>query len=464
MSSFYTICTASEEKRKFFSGLDEISGFLSDNELIKDIGEYRYWRKSLAFCIECLKDGYHSTLHQFVLIHKCPFHQTPLYKSCPGCREQIPYELTDRFFESPYNCVCSYNFRETQSILSFSSHWGLYTPIDIQDKNVQRWISLDSKEKEKMNRIYLYPHIELEQTPQLMSFLYSALEGNEHEIDQYQFSVVKSPSNVQHLKKSIPDMKTSLRNWTNINTGLSLEMKYDFRKVTIAEELLKVRNQTILAIGKHLKKTILKEHKTCIKRYVNTYKKLGAPDSPICPYAYAYVKWKQSLFKINHFYDVDNRPLPSMSYSQSISVIYDRDWDPIHQLIDICLRNFPIQKPECYSHLKWVLSHLTGYLAMHYYFACLHNTSSQNGEKLYEKELLRIKGNVFAFLFPQGEKEPFRVFWDRNFHENTYQIVCPFPNKKAKKIKAGEVSHHPIRMAINKSGREEVPLWTISGG
>ena len=50
--------------------------------------------ESLRFCLTCIGQGFHSSLHQLLLLKSCPVHGEPLVTRCPQCGgAALPYEL-----------------------------------------------------------------------------------------------------------------------------------------------------------------------------------------------------------------------------------------------------------------------------------------------------------------------------------------------------------------------------------
>jgi hypothetical protein len=61
-----------------------------------------------------------------------------------------------------------------------------------------------------------------------------------------------------------------------------------------------------------------------------------------------------------------------------------------------------------------------------------------------------LRGKIFAFRFPKNENQQFQVLWDQKQHFDFNQIHCPYPTQKLKRKKDGEVSHHPMRLAMER--------------
>ncbi|GMX66643.1 hypothetical protein Elgi_59150 [Paenibacillus elgii] len=437
--------------------LHQLSGFLSNSKfdvLKRGVEDSHFWRKSLTFCLVCMKDGYHSILHQLALIHQCPFHGELLYESCPNCLTKIPYELSDRYFEAPYVCLCGYQFRKIHVNITHAARWRKYSRNDIQDNLVKRWINLNDFEQDELSRIYLYRHIDFKHTPQMLAFLLSVIHSENNNFHTTELYQVTSPKNIFQIKShnsNDSSLKLPFEKISPIQSAFHVNVKNNNFKRIFINELNEVRYQTIHSLGKHFRKTILKDHKTCIRRYVTVARQANMPDPPICPFAYAYVKWKQALLSINYYYDVDNKiynPDPPNIYNLTLTT--DSDWDPLFQLINVSLNNFPIHNPECYTHVKWVVSHMVGYISLYYFYEWLSHATGQKTFLNFYKEPFVLRGKILAFRFPENKNQPLQVIWDQKQNIELNQIQCPFPTQKLRRKKIGEVSHHPMRIAMEK--------------
>ncbi|TDF95191.1 hypothetical protein [Paenibacillus piri] len=90
------------------------------------------------WCEQCIKFGFHSILHQFVLIHNCPFHLIPLSNQCPNCKGTFPYLLSDKKMTSPSTCECGYRYAD------LCEGWGRWTQnnTEIKCRTTQKWLEL----------------------------------------------------------------------------------------------------------------------------------------------------------------------------------------------------------------------------------------------------------------------------------------------------------------------------------
>ena len=58
----------------------------------------------LRFCHSCLKDDFHSSLHQILLVRECPLHREPLVDRCSHCDTRVDYTLKTAPISSGTGC------------------------------------------------------------------------------------------------------------------------------------------------------------------------------------------------------------------------------------------------------------------------------------------------------------------------------------------------------------------------
>ena len=59
---------------------------------------------NFRYCPSCLGRGYHSVVHQFAIVGRCPIHDLGLETACRCCGYRAPYRLTARLLETPFVC------------------------------------------------------------------------------------------------------------------------------------------------------------------------------------------------------------------------------------------------------------------------------------------------------------------------------------------------------------------------
>ncbi|MHB0865031.1 hypothetical protein ACYCS5_28305 [Paenibacillus sp. SEL3] len=433
--------------------LNSLVGFLrggEDYEKGSEASEYHFLEKNLSICMHCIKDGFHSLLHQVEFINLCPFHNSSLINHCPSCKREIPYELSDSYFEHPYLCYCGFTFKKIDSNSPLSSLWGKYSIDDIKNCQVLNWLSLGEQEKNELERVYIYPLSKMSKTPQILTFLLNVSQKQKSpvKLDKF-YSSVQSSSNIQFFKHPFPENSFkgySFEQWSPIDYSISFADSYGNKP--LIKEFVKIKSNILNAMSNHLKRTILKHHKTCIRRYVRVSRYIDREETPICPYAEAYVNWKQELLSFKHFYDVDSQPLNLQNRARisDLSVVISPD--PLLSILDACIRAFPIEKPQFHSHYKWLISHLIWHIGKQLFISFLRNPNPSI--KKFTEERIAFEGHFLAVLFPQKNNEPFVVFWD-NKHEwlNDNILSCPYPTVKEKRKSKLEESFHPMQIAID---------------
>ncbi|MNW37247.1 hypothetical protein D3C74_142860 [compost metagenome] len=435
--------------------LKNIAGFLQGGELVqrrKEDFTLHYFKNSLSICLRCLKDGYHSILHQFEFITHCPFHNSSLLSNCPSCNLSIPYALSDSPFEQPYTCKCGYIFKLIKNNCALSSHWGKYTTSDIKDPQVLNWVNMSEQEHSKLNNVYIYPYTQPSKTAPLILDVLLRIVNREDYIGDtnYTYSSHKSSSYIQYLKSPIDKNR-----FTEIHSSKWKPIKYalheGYDNSSIIKEFIKTKFCIINALSNYYKKTILKEHTTCIHRYVNISRFIDQENTPVCPYAEAYVRWKEVLLRLDNFYDVDNLPTNIKSHIKlsSLSLVH-LDNDPLTSLINECIKKSPIENHEYHAHYNWLISHITWHVINQLFFSFLKDQTS----RISLEERIIFDRTFLAFRMPTDKKEPFEVYWSSLAEKHDTEILeCPFSTVNLRRKSNKEKSFHPMKIAMENNNK-----------
>lgn len=115
--------------------------------------KFRYLiREVFTYCTECLRRGYHSLLHQFQFVDRCPYHMSELNNICTSCGHKMFFELSNHKHSGGFLCRCS---KSLVTIEEYdSSTWSCHLPI--QDKQLTNWLKMDSRMAEKLRNTYIY--------------------------------------------------------------------------------------------------------------------------------------------------------------------------------------------------------------------------------------------------------------------------------------------------------------------
>ncbi|ULL16366.1 VOC family protein [Paenibacillus sp. H1-7] len=202
---------------------------------------------------------YHSWLHQFSLVKRCPIHQIDLADSCPRCFKKIPFMLSDKGLSDAFTCICGYKLADFTLI-----HWSEWNyPVNTRDDSVNKWF--DGVRMRKPNRILFFPQSTSIEMISLAPTITSRFDGAKQ----------------QETKREY------------------------YSSQNFKDEIYNENKQCYKTIDRYIKKKFLKNHHVCILTLQELWmKENGGGYPPICPYAYAYVFWKHTLLRTDHFYDV----------------------------------------------------------------------------------------------------------------------------------------------------------------
>lgn len=380
--------------------LNNIIGILPKNRN----GERIYFSKHLVFCTKCLSKGYHSLFHQFVLLDYCPIHMIGLKEVCPECNRKIPYILSDEYTKSPFQCICGHIFLETNNALKNFSLWKEIQPFKINDVTTERWLSVNRKKNIKKSKIYFLPDFYLDSNKKILKNLITALSQNSL-IGENHYSMVRF--------------------------NQSQESAYQFTWPEIQDLQEKMYRSSLTnfkSIVRHLKKTVLSEHKTCIARF-----KKMAPDKEICPYAYAFVHWRMNVERLKEYWEVENSEKLRKTYPYAYLPKQDQFY--LDKIIDELQSNFPDLINQ--KGVLWLLNkiiciiihnHFKNWLHIANEYAC-QNTICHNRPFQFESlpfillemnQLKEQQKKITFFIFPNEQK---------TFQE----IKCPFQSVRQRR-------------------------------
>ncbi len=222
------------------------SQYTKDNSL-----DFHFMRFKVTFCPICIKDQYHSTLHQFHFIQKCPFHLVPLKNRCPDCQRSIPYIFDDSLFQSPFKCTCGYQFAQMNIRIEESGQ------KTIKDKYLSKWIYSRNSYRERFNNLIILEELrnQEENFKISLSDMISSFQNSNSTITTKQIIYSERKKQIFKLKKPL-----RLMYWNN-----------PILKELPRDDLDYQCNQLFNSIARHLRKGILKKNLfyKCFILYLN---------------------------------------------------------------------------------------------------------------------------------------------------------------------------------------------------
>jgi hypothetical protein len=166
--------------------------------------------------------------------------------------------------------------------------------------------------------------------------------------------------------------------------------------------------------------------------------------------------WKKSLWGIPKYYDVEDTFFyREGSFLRQISSECDHDY--IVDLLDTWIRLHPLKTPFDLARLEWLINKATGHLALKHFKTWLSKapTYAAKFTIAYDSDILNNENFIFAFSFPNQSDLPISFINypgddEVNWLLEANHIVCPYSSVKKRRRKQTEVSHHPMRLAMEK--------------
>ncbi|PNQ79914.1 hypothetical protein C1T21_18240 [Paenibacillus sp. F4] len=147
---------------------------------------------------------------------------------------------------------------------------------------------------------------------------------------------------------------------------VALRQDYLYRD-EFKNDLYNENSRCFKAIDQYIRKKFIKKHLKCILMLQELRKNENEEFPPICPYAYAYVFWKQTLLGREHFYNnlVISRRRPGITVvTELIESIID----------DYKTKLFAHTNLSIYDNremFNWVLNRVTSELCLNYFYEWL---------------------------------------------------------------------------------------------
>jgi hypothetical protein len=199
----------------------------------------------VRICPICIRYGYHSYLHQFTLLSKCPFHSIKLISNCPACHIQQPYKRVNPNF-SLYICQCGYEFTTEKSKKINEPYTSQI--FDLSKSSLISWLESDLRARKSIQIFKIAGNIPLE----LFELIKNEKSNEKFVIKSYKYEREAGVS-----KPSLEKIYNSSRKITSaINRHLKHMLTYDeLRNVRLIsrnspQEIIYTRELTIFILWK----------------------------------------------------------------------------------------------------------------------------------------------------------------------------------------------------------------------
>lgn len=72
--------------------------------------DFEKLQPDLRFCGQCLREGFHSAVYQWIGLDRCPLHHVRLQTGCPQCGHKISALWTKQVLDAPFGCSNCHRF------------------------------------------------------------------------------------------------------------------------------------------------------------------------------------------------------------------------------------------------------------------------------------------------------------------------------------------------------------------
>lgn len=216
---------------------------------------------------------------------------------------------------------------------------------------------------------------------------------------------------------------------------------------------MKNYSQACRQVEDRLFQNLLGNHQHCIHQLVELRKTDDIARFPeICPYAYAYVFWRKSLFKKEHFYDESS--LRKINIFEETSLIIEDHLDYFcEQIVSFQMK---IQRCIDARILFWIIEKLVVQFSENFFNAWLEIAGRRSKEistpSWNEVNTMRDRSfpNVaLKYNFVEKTLSSFIEYhYLKNEEVSAYKYVCPYQHESAKRNIYTMESYTPQSVAI----------------
>lgn len=390
--------------------LEEIDSLLPRSIKSKELID-----ENLVFCVHCIKQGYHSILHQLNIINMCPIHLSNLERSCMNCKLQIPYQLAPHEYEIGFVCNCGESLiLDYKGSSQFIDSWT--NEQTITDRIISPWLNCFSTSKRQ--RI-------------AKSIVQKDLFNSNNNVIEHLISTMEESNKKTYLVQKSP--KRSEKN--------------------LYDEIYNTARNILISFEKNLQRTYLSDHRHCIKRFSGLFKRREDNQFPeICPFAYAYIFWRESFYNINPFYN-DSAPLRKKNL-KNLELPFYKNNDSVTETLNTIISTSTVSVRT----LNWMISHMVWNVADSHFKEWLKiavEYAPKSIRPVTKYDFSAANNSLYSFIVNEYNSNIEYHFTKnpKTIKFSKHEIFCPYQESNSKYIHEDEISHLPMRLAI-QSGLE----------
>lgn len=400
--------------KKFYKNDNEFNNLISNKllyyeEVVKkeylwfllehsNVSIEQIFKQKFTFCLECMKVGYHSLLHQLKTFKKCLFHNQVLMDCCPNCSKTFRYN-DPHYFGIPYECTCGFKFHQVNH--NFFEMWAQSNLINTSFKT--KWQHLKEDKNFNFSSYKLLFPINEEMKDVNPYNIYTLM----HSLESIFFKEsLEVPRELIMIKSPTKKFKEKYYNLLIDEYSKFIGTDCHFYMETINKErrnsflkhfdLYINSKQVFKSICRYVRKKILKKHRNCIK---NLPKMLQS--GKICNYALLYISWRSYLEGgLEGLYKWDRTEhFPTHNINRTKLERFSLYWkDPFNIINEDILLFTNVDLVKDYLLIRWIANH---------YLSLIMLDSLNRGIRDIELNTIPFRDTensvpFMFFLFPQN--------------------------------------------------------------
>ncbi len=258
-------------------------------------------RPYLMTCPQCLAVGFHSPFHQFGLWDCCPFHGVGLESICLHCGAQRPYGLLKTNGTPPFGCRCgAMSVIPCDRVGGFLQQWTEARHLALQVSSIRSWVTMPAEVVRRLRRAGISEDGMPDQSGTAVEALLDvACRLNPRIPEGFAWSGLTVGPGIRHFTGTNPVMPGPHAP-KHSPFGIHQDLYHTFK-----------------CLSRRLRRTVLRCHRNCI---------LNQQQSPwrvICPYAAAYLHWRNEVECWPRMAAIDRGPRIQVGLGQWILPLTD---------------------------------------------------------------------------------------------------------------------------------------------
>jgi hypothetical protein len=277
-------------------------------------------------------------------------------------------------------------------------------------------LNVPPEQSERLEECHIPLYLNLEEYPDLLKYILSVITSDYSEgLKTSRHNVVVSSPNIRTL--------------ISIEEKENKKLSTYFREANYYDEIYNSSLKTVKSIASHLRKTILLNHKTCIKHSLKWY---GGEEGvePPCLMAIAYEHWIRFIYGyenniyVKEFTSYRNYPAKLEFASKLDDPYLTRLYEGLSYYVGDLIE-------ESWAANKWIFNRVLSHLLI----SNFHNWIEVSRQAIIDRtkyKSIPYKLNKFNFpfyilLLPKSKNKPLEFhWWNKPFEQiNDYYLECP---------------------------------------